>query len=129
MAGLIGMACLLSGLWFLIGMPVVVAIYAYQCGRNRRLTTGLLVAAVMLMVFYVSATLLWREFAAHYWHQSFLTALDASGNAAKYGHPVEHTAEVLLVWLLIVSTLSAVAAGAVTGVVRHVWIRHRRLTA
>ena len=129
MAPLIGMACLLSGLWFLIGMPVVLAIYAYRYRRTRRLPSGLLVAAVMLIVFYVSATLLWREFAFHYWRQSFLTALDASVNAAKYGHPIEHTAEVLLVWLLIVSTLSAVAAGAVTGAVRHVWARHHRLTA
>jgi amino acid transporter len=126
MAPLIGMACLLSGLWFLIGMPVVVVVYADKCRRTRRLPTGLLVAAVMLIVFYVSAALLWREFARHYWHQSFLTALDASVNAAKYGHEVEHTAEVLVVWLLIVSTFSAVAAGAVTGAVRHLWIKHRR---
>ncbi len=126
MAPLIGMACLLSGLWFLIGMPVVLVFYADEFRRTRRLSAGLLIAVVMLTVFYVSAALLWREFTAHYWHLSFLTALDASVNAARYGHEVEHTAEVLLVWLLIVSTSSAVVAGAVTGVVRHVWIKHRR---
>ncbi len=127
MAPLIGLACLLSGLWFLIGMPVVVGIYAYKFLRSRKLPTGLLVAAIMLLVFYASGTLLWRQFATHYWHQSFLTALDASGNAAKYGHPVEHAAEVLLVWLVTISTLSAAAAGAVTAAVRHVWIKHRHL--
>ena len=129
MAPLIGMACLLSGLWFLIAMPIVLAIYANEYHRTRRLPTGLMVTVVSLIVFYATAVLLWREFASHYWHQSFLTALDASVNAAKYGHTAEHTAEVLLIWLLIVTTLCAVAAGALTGVVRHVWIRFLRRTA
>lgn len=129
MAPLIGMACLISGLWFLIGMPVVVAIYGNEYRRSRKLPTGLLVTAVTLIAFYVTAILLWKEFALHYWHKSFLTALDASVNAEKYGHPVEHTAEVLLVWLLIVSTLSALAAGALTGILRHVWFRLLRWNA
>ncbi len=128
MASLIGLASLLSGLWFLIGMPVVLGIYTYKYLRCRILPTGLLVAAIMLLVFYASGLLLWRQFATHYWQQSLLTALDASGNAAKYGHPVEHAAEVLLVWLVTISALSATAAGVVTAAVWHVWIKHRHMT-
>ena len=81
----------------------------------------------MLIVFFAIAALLWRRFATHYWNLSFLTALHAAGDAARYGHPVEHTAEVLLVNLLIFSTLSAVAAGAISGAARHLWVRRRSL--
>lgn len=124
-APLIGLACFFSGLWFLFGMPVVLAVFAWKYFQSRKLPTGFLVSVVMLIVFFAIAALLWRHFATHYWNLSFLTALHAAGDAARYGHPVEHTAEVLLANLLIISTLSAAAAGAITGGVRHLWIRHR----
>lgn len=126
-APLIGLACFFSGLWFLFGMPVYVAVFAWKYYRSRKLSTGFLVAVVMLIVFWTTATQLWKHFATHYWNLSFVTALHAAGDAAKYGHPIEHTAEVLLANLLIFSTLLAAAAGAITLAVRHLWIRHRRL--
>ncbi len=125
-APLIGLASLFSSLWFLFGMPVVLAVFAWKYFKSRKLSTGLLVSAVMLTVFFAVAVLLWRHFATNYWNLSFLIALDAAVDAARYGHPVEHTAEVLLANLLIFSTLSSAAAGAMTGGVRHLWSRHRR---
>jgi uncharacterized protein (TIGR02246 family) len=127
-APLIGLACVVSGLWFLVGMPVVVAVLAWKYSRRRELPRGFLVSVAMLIVFFAVATLLWRYLASHYWNLSFLTALHAAGDAARYGHPVEHTAEVLVANLLIVSTLSAAAAGAIAGGVRHLWVRCRRPT-
>jgi ketosteroid isomerase-like protein len=127
LAPLLGLACLFSGLWFLFGMPLVLAVFARKCFQSHKLPTGFLVSVVMIIVFFASAVLLWRHFATHYWNLSFLTALQAAGDAARYGHPVEHTAEVLLVNLLIFSTLSAAAAGAITGAVRHLWVRRRSL--
>jgi uncharacterized protein (TIGR02246 family) len=124
---LVGLACFFSGIWFLFGMPVVVAVLVWKCWRNRKFSAGLLVAVVMVIVFFGSATLLWRHFATHLWNFSFMTALHAAGDAATYGHPIEHTAEVLLANLLIFSTLSAAAAGAITGALQRLWIRHRRL--
>ena len=125
-APLIGLASLFSSLWFLLGMPIVFAVFAWKYFVSRKLSTGFLVSAVMLIVFLAVAALLWRHFATYYWNLPFLTALDAAVDAAKYGHPIEHTAEVLLANLLIVSTLSSALAGAITGGVRHLWSRHRR---
>ena len=129
MAGLIGLTCFLSGLWFLFGMPVVVAVFAWKYRRTRTLPTGLLVAVVMLVAFYASALSLWRLFTTTYWNLSFLTTLDAAANAAKYGHPVEHGAEVLLVWLVVVSTAAAAVTGAATAAIRKSWTRRRRIAA
>ena len=125
-APLIGLASLFSSLGFLFGMPMVLAVFAWKYFKSRKLSTGLLISAVMLAVFFAVAALLWRHFATHYWNLSFLTALDAAVDAARYGHPVEHTAEVLLANLLIFSTLSSAAVGAMTGGVRYLWTRHRR---
>jgi hypothetical protein len=124
---LIGLACFLSGIWFLLGMPVVVAVLAWKGRRNGRISAGLLIAGFMLIVFWGTAALLWRYIATHVWNFSFMTALRAAGDAATYGHPIEHTAEVLLANVLIFSTLSAAAAGAISGGLRHLWIRRRRL--
>ena len=128
MAQLVGLISLLSGLWFLFGMPVMAAVLAWQDRRSRKLSTGLLVAVVMLTVFYISAGLIWRLITTD-WNLSFLVTLEASVNAEKYGHPVEHRAEVMLVSLLLVSTLTAAVAGAVTAAVRRLWIRCRRAAA
>jgi len=71
----------------------------------------------MLVAFYTSAAVIWKLGTAD-WSLSFLTTLDASVNAAKYGHPVEHRAEVRIVWLLLASTLVAATVGIFTALVR-----------
>jgi len=129
MAPLIGLACLLSGLWFLLGMPVVVAVFAWKYRRTRTLPTGLLVAVVMLVAFHATAVSVWRAAITSYWDLPFLTTFEAAGNARKYGEPVEHGAEGLLVWLIVASTAAALVAGAVTAAIRKAWTRRRRIAA
>ncbi len=60
MAPLFGMACILSGLWFLFGMPVIAAMLLWDYRRTRKLSAGLLVTLVMVAVFYICAVMLWR---------------------------------------------------------------------
>jgi len=122
---LIGMASFLAGIWFLFGMPIVFVVSGWGYVRSRKLSTGFLVSTVMLIVFFATAGLLWAHFSGKFWNMSFGHARTAAVDAANYGHPVEHTAEVLLVNLLIFSTLSSVAAGAITGTVRHFWVKRR----
>jgi hypothetical protein len=124
MAPLIGLLSLLCGIWFLLGMPVVSAVFALEYRRSRRRLTSLLVAVVMLVVFYVSAGLIWRLGTTD-WHLSFLATLEAAGDAEKYGHPVEHWAELMVVWLMLGSTLAAAIAGLFTAVARRSWTAFR----
>jgi ketosteroid isomerase-like protein len=128
-APLIGLAGLFSGMGFLFGMPVIAAAFAWKYYRSRKLPTGLSVAIVMILVFWVAATQLWRYVTAHYWNMSFMTALEAAGDAARFGHPIEHTAEVLVVDLVIFSTLLAFAAGAITFAVCRLRMSHSRRRA
>jgi len=125
-APLMGLASLFSGLGFLFGVPIVAAAFAWKYYRSRQVPTGLPITIAMVLVFWVATTLLWRYISAHYWNMSLMTALHAAGDAARFGHPIEHTAEVLVVDLLIFSTLLALAAGAITFAARRLWIRHSR---
>ncbi len=123
---LIGLASLFSGLVFLLGMPVVAAALVWKWYRSRKLPAGLPIAIAMVLVFWIAATLLWRYITTHYWNMAFMTALQAAGDAARFGHPIEHTAEVLVVDLAIFSTFLALAAGAITFAVQRLWMRHSR---
>ena len=125
MAPLLGLISLLCGFWFLFVMPVIAAAFAWEDRRSRKLSTILLVAVVMLVTFYISAGLIWRLGTAD-WNLSFLTTLEASANAEKYGHPVESRAERMVAWLLIYSTFIAAVAGVVTAAVRHSWVKRQR---
>ncbi len=126
LAPLIGLSCLASGVWFLFGMPIVVVVGIWNSCRNRKLSTGFLAAAVMLIAFFLSAVLLWQYLAAHYWNLSLKAAFLAARDTARYGNPVEDTAEGVLVSFLVLSTFAAAAAGAIAVVARRVWIRKRR---
>lgn len=125
---LIGLAGLFCVLGFLFGAPVVAA-SAWKYFRSGKLPTGLPVAIAMVLVFWIAATQLWRYVAAHYWNMSFMTAVRAAGDSARFGHPIEHTAEVLVIDTVIFSTLLALAAGAITFAVRRLWLRHSRRIA
>jgi ketosteroid isomerase-like protein len=126
LAPLIGLACFAGGIWFLFGMPVVCIVYAWRFYRNRKLSTGFLVSAVMLLVFFLAGALLWWDISAHYWNLPFMNALAAARDTARYGNPVEDTAESVLVTLIVVSTLSAAVAGVLTGILRWIWTRWTR---
>jgi hypothetical protein len=112
MAPLLGLVSLLCACFFLVVLPVIVAVLAWQDRRVKKLSAGLLTAVVMLVVFFTSAVLLWSLGTAD-WKLSFLTTLEASVNAEKYG-PIESRAERIVVWLLIYSTMAAGLAGAAT---------------
>jgi uncharacterized protein (TIGR02246 family) len=129
LAPLLGLACFLSMLWFLFGMPVVALVAAWRFYRSRKLSAGLLVSAAMLIAFFLTALLVWRYFAAHEWNLPLAHAFHAATDTIRYGNPVEDTAEGVLMGLLVLSTFSAAAAGVITGVARWVWTRHRRLSA
>jgi hypothetical protein len=79
---------------------------------------------VMLVAFYASAGLIWWM-GTRDWDLSFLTTLEASVDSEKYGHPIEHRAERMVVWLLLESTFLAVIAGALTGGFRASLVRRR----
>ena len=52
-----------------------------------------------------------RNVIPFHWDMSFWTTLGASVQSGKYGHPVEHKAEGILIWVLFFSVSSATAAG------------------
>jgi hypothetical protein len=123
MAPLLGLLSIVCGLWFLFGMPIVVSAFAWEHRRGGA-NTRFVIALVMLLVFYISAGMIWRLGTAN-WSLSFIETLAASVNSEKYGHPLEHRAETMVVWLLMFSTSTALVAGAVTAVV-HAGIRQRK---
>lgn len=125
-APLIGLACFACAIWFLFGMPVVAVVSVWKAIQRRKLSIVALVSLVMLLAFFLVALLLWNYISAHYWNLSFGHALRAAGDTARYGNPVEDTAEDVLVFLLVLSTLSAAAAGLITGIGHRIWIRRRR---
>ena len=128
MGPLFGLLSILAGIWFLLGMPFIAGNCAWAYHRGRKTHTCLVVAVVMVVVFYISAGLIWTVVSAD-WNLSFLTTLEASVNSTKYGHPVEHRAETILVWLLMLSTFAALVSGAVAAVVdAEVRRRHRTRT-
>ena len=124
LAPLIGLACFASIIWFLLGMPVVVLVSTWRCYRNRRLTAGFLVSTMMLLAFFVTASLLWKYIAAQEWNLSLQQAFRAAGDTARYGNPVEDTSEDVLVGLIVLSTFSAAVAGIITLAIRWLWIRY-----
>lgn len=124
-AALVGLACFFSLLWFLFVMPILALVCGWKSFRSGKLSAGFLVSAVMLVVFFLAAAFLWWHFSAQYWNLSLASIFHAARDTARYGNPVEDTAEDLLVALLVLSTISAVAAGAVTGIARWAWRRRR----
>lgn len=125
-APLLGLAAILITIWFLLGMPVVFVVSLSRYILSRRMSTTFLVSAVMLFVFFAAALILWIQFAGQYWNLSFGTALRAGFDSERFGHPVEHTAEVLVLNLVIFSTFCSLLAGAVTGTFRHFRIKRRQ---
>ena len=120
----------LGGIWFLFGMPVTVAALAWDYRRKRKVTISLLVSVVMLVVFYISGTAWWILFiVTQHWKLSFMTTIAAAGDSDTYGHVVEHTAESVLGWLLVVPTVTALIAGVVTAVVKRSLVRRRHQLA
>ncbi len=126
MGPLLGLLSLFCAYWFLVVMPVIAAVFAWQDYRIKKLSTALLTVIVMIAVYFASAVLIWTLGTAD-WKLSFLATLEASVNAEKYGAAIESRAERMVIWLLIYSTLAAALAGAVTPAARYAWTRWRRV--
>lgn len=120
---LFGLACILIIIWFFLGMPILLAVSLRNSLRSRKPSTGFLVSAVMLIIFFAAALILWGQFAGQYWNLSFGTVLRAGADSERFGHPLEHTAEVLVVNLILFSTFCSLLAGAITGTFRHFWMK------
>jgi len=73
---------------------------------------ALVVSTTMMLGFLVGGILSWNLI-AFYWDMPLWTTLKASVDAETYGHPVEHRAEVILIWVLFFSVLSALVVGVV----------------
>jgi hypothetical protein len=126
LAPLIGLACLISTLWFASGMPIVTAIYAWRAIRNKTWPTGLIVSLSMLLAFFLAAALLWIYISGHYWNLPLKHAILASTDTERYGNPLEDSAEAVLVNIMIFSAISGLAAGILARTV--CWLtrtRHR----
>jgi hypothetical protein len=114
----------LATVYFMLGMPVFVAVLARKYQRDRTLTTNLAVSIVMLVAFYISVVLTWL-LSTRGWELSFVQTIKAAGDSRTYGK-FEDGAEHILIWLMLVSAFSTIVAGLVSALVRHLWLRSHR---
>ena len=63
---------------------------------------------------YTAGVLFVGALVPHDWTLPFWTTLAAAGNAAKYGHPVEHYAEGIVAGMMFCGVVGAVIGGSVT---------------
>jgi hypothetical protein len=119
-------ACVLGGLYILLAMPVILAVLTQKYRKNHQWTTDLLVAIVMLLVFYISAALTWF-FITPGWDLTFLQTLQAAFSNGPYAR-FAHIGERLVIILLMFSTIASVAAGIITAGVRY-FVQRKPLTA
>ena len=60
---------------------------------------------------YVTGVLFVWSLVPHDWTLPFWTTLAATVNADKYGHPIEHAAEAIVIWMLFAGVAGAVIGG------------------
>jgi hypothetical protein len=117
-------ASALTILYFMIGMPVFVAILARKYQRNRTLTTNLAFSIFMLFVFYTSVALTWLLLTRG-WELSLVQTIKAAGDSRTYGK-LEDKAEHILIWLMLISAVTTIVAGLLSVSARYLWLRYRR---
>jgi hypothetical protein len=92
-------------------MPFMTVIHGWKSLRSRKWTTGFFVSVSMWIVFFLVAALFWRQLSANYWNLTLRHAFIAAGDTARYGNPVEDTAESVLISWIVLSMFSGLAAG------------------
>jgi hypothetical protein len=117
-------ASALTTIYFMLGMPVFVAVLARKYQRDRTLTTNLAVSIVMILGFYLSAVLTWILLTRG-WGLSFVQTIKAAGDSRTYGK-LEDKAEHILIWLMLISAVTTIVAGLVSASARYLWLRYRR---
>ena len=90
--------------------PILAGVFI--AGRFLRCRGRLIALAALAVVigFLAGGVLGWAVVPAQ-WTASFWTTVEAAGDAAKYGHSFEHTAEHVLLYLLYPALLGGVAFG------------------
>jgi ketosteroid isomerase-like protein len=124
LAPLIGLGCVACTLWCMFGMPVVAIALGWKACRKRKMSTGFIVSVAMVISYLLAAGILWVYFAPRYWNLPFW-AFGAATDTARYGNPVEDTAEGVLISLMVLAALVSIAVGLITWVARRLWMRYR----
>ena len=114
MLTLIAQMTMLTGLLLLCALPIALVFYSCIYFRSGVVLRGLWVSLMMSSAFLLAGVVSWYAMTPG-WHLSFATTLAASVDSQSYGHPVEHTAENLLVAVLFFAVVSSMAAGALAG--------------
>ena len=104
MIGLLGTFALIAG-----GLTYIVVALADRRPCPLRVPAGILCGYV------AGARFVW-SLAPRDWKLPFWTTLAASVDAAKYGHPVEHYAEGIVIWILFGAVGGAVLGGFAAGI-------------
>lgn len=104
---------LLGTLILVPGIPACLFMGALDFRRTGQLPRKLLVALAMLCGFIGGAALVWSLIPSQ-WTLPFWTTIQAAGDAEKYGHPVEHYAENVVMLMMTGAVVAAAGAGAAT---------------
>jgi hypothetical protein len=103
--------------------PILLALAIRDRHANRS-RAPLTIYATIVTAFLVGGILSWNLIPFHC-DMPFWTTIKASVDAETYGHPVEHKAEGILIWVLFGSVLSAMIAGAAAALAGGLWNRLR----
>ncbi|MBZ5618764.1 MAG: hypothetical protein LAQ69_08585 [Acidobacteriia bacterium] len=83
------------------------------------------VPATMLLGYVAGLLFVWILVPRN-WTLPFWTTLAATVNAAKYGHPVEHAAEGIVIWMMLGAVVGSFVGGSVAHLVGE-FLRRRRV--
>ena len=112
--GLLGTFVLIAG-----GLTYIVVTLADHRPCPVRVPAGILCG-------YIAGALFVWTLVPRDWTLPFWTTLAATVNAAKYGHPVEHYAEGIVIWMIFGAVVGAVVGGCGTHIAGR-WLRQRRV--
>jgi hypothetical protein len=111
---LVYLVAMVGGLALVSTLPLVL-ISALLDRHAQGSRIAIVISSTMAIAFLVGGILSWYLIPFH-WDMSFWTTLKASVDSETYGHPVEHKAEGILMWVLFGAVLSAIIAGGVAGI-------------
>jgi hypothetical protein len=110
-----------GGLLLVSALPLIF-VAALPGRRTQGSRAAIVISSTMMAAFLAGGILSWYLIPFD-WHMSFWTTLKASVDSRTYGHPVEHKAESVLIWVLFGSVMSAIIAGGVAGIVTYLRTR------
>lgn len=103
---------MIGSLILLAAIPVAFLVLIANYLKMRTHGRASLITGSFMTGALASGLVVWHLIPSE-WTLPFWTTLEAAGNAQKYGHPVEHYAECIVVLLLFTAVLGgAIGAGA-----------------